>query len=276
MAVELSTDAMPLPQGMQAGRSEKLPSRASTPKIVDASHGEPAARGTVVRAHVELGRMLAANERLSSQAVSTRDEDRTLNEVDELVGRMRDEVETIQKSYPPYPPGSEERVRILKSYAGLRHQIAQLTVPPETDGRAATDTSKRSADPATKYTFLLSLNGAVRTVSRGDVRVGPTGLTIPELQEAAGDDEVAEAGARLDSTSEAISKERTRNAEAALADADAEIDRGKATALGVTTGKGRTQETTAYQWAVTARAALAEGTTGILHTSELRDFMSGL
>ena len=49
----------------------------------------------------------------------------------------------IVKNFPPFPPGSEERVKILRSFNLFRKQIDQLTIPP-----VVRDAMKIMADPA--------------------------------------------------------------------------------------------------------------------------------
>lgn len=48
-----------------------------------------------------------------------------------LVERARKEVELVVKSFPPFPPGSAEREQYLRSVAGIRTIIEQLTLTPE-------------------------------------------------------------------------------------------------------------------------------------------------
>ncbi len=54
-----------------------------------------------------------------------------LGEVRSLVSRVRESLELIVKSFPPFPPGSLERERFLNSVAGIRAMIERLTFPPD-------------------------------------------------------------------------------------------------------------------------------------------------
>ncbi len=54
---------------------------------------------------------------------------RALDEARTLVGRVRQELEVVVKSFPPFPPGSMEREQYLNSVAGIRAMIERLTVP---------------------------------------------------------------------------------------------------------------------------------------------------
>lgn len=276
MSIEVTGDALPLPLGKPAGRHEKLPSRIAADKVPGATPGEPADRAAIVRARVELGRMLAANERLSALATSTRVRDASLGKLSEVLNQMRDTLLTITKNYPPFPPGSEERVSLLRSYAGLRKQIAQLMVPPEGDG-VKQESNAKEKERKGAFTFVLELTGTVRTVPRSDVRVGPTGLVIPELQEQASESEVQAALEELEGATRAVRDRQTQLQGDAAGRADAEINHRKASALG-TGVDGRMVppgESAVRMLAQSARDGLAQESAGIVHAVELRDLMTG-
>lgn len=55
---------------------------------------------------------------------------RGLGEAKSLVARVRDSLELIVKSFPPFPPGSLEREQFLNSVAGIRAMIERLSFPP--------------------------------------------------------------------------------------------------------------------------------------------------
>ena len=54
-----------------------------------------------------------------------------MDQIEKTASSLKEEINTMQRTLPPFPPGSQERVRLLKSYIGLRKLIEQLTVPPE-------------------------------------------------------------------------------------------------------------------------------------------------
>lgn len=55
---------------------------------------------------------------------------RGLGEAKSLVARVRDSLDLIVKSFPPFPPGSLEREQFLNSVAGIRAMIERLSFPP--------------------------------------------------------------------------------------------------------------------------------------------------
>lgn len=74
------------------------------------------------------------------------------------IKRLIEEMTTFRRTLPPFPPGSEERIRILKGYIGIRKLIEKLTLPPE-----------RGKDP-----FIPP-------------------ITLPDLEETASDEELDKA-----------------------------------------------------------------------------------
>lgn len=50
----------------------------------------------------------------------------------DFLEKVKDGLTGMTKFFPPYPPGSEERVRFLKGYVAFRVLIERLTIPPDT------------------------------------------------------------------------------------------------------------------------------------------------
>ena len=67
----------------------------------------------------------------SEAAVRLQQMDQQMDQIEKTASSLREELNTMRRTLPPFPPGSQERVRLLKSYIGLRKLIEQLTVPPE-------------------------------------------------------------------------------------------------------------------------------------------------
>jgi len=59
--------------------------------------------------------------------------DWTMQTIENYIDKMKAKLKRVIKNYPPFPPGSEGRVEILKSFNTFRKQIAQLTIPPDSD-----------------------------------------------------------------------------------------------------------------------------------------------
>lgn len=78
-----------------------------------------------------VSRLQQFNDEFGSVLKSVRIADQALQQTEANVEQMKSEVQAILKMYPPYPPGSEERVEMLKRYAGLREEIEELTLPKD-------------------------------------------------------------------------------------------------------------------------------------------------
>lgn len=78
----------------------------------------------------EFKEIQAIKARLNEIAEGLRDS--SINKKD-ILERIKANLNNINKFFPPYPPGSEERVKLLKSYVAFRVLIERLTIPPDTD-----------------------------------------------------------------------------------------------------------------------------------------------
>jgi hypothetical protein len=72
-----------------------------------------------------------AKSKLNAVAGSVRQADETMENIGRTVDKMKGTLEGIVKNSPPFPPGSEKRIAFLKSFAGLRKELEELTYPPD-------------------------------------------------------------------------------------------------------------------------------------------------
>jgi hypothetical protein len=70
------------------------------------------------------------NDSWNDIAQKKRTHDNILNEMEDYIDRLKAQLERILKNFPPFPPGSEERIQLLRSFAAFRRLIDQLTIPP--------------------------------------------------------------------------------------------------------------------------------------------------
>ena len=57
--------------------------------------------------------------------------DQQMGQIEKAVSSVKEKLTTLRRTLPPFPPGSQEWVRLLKSIIGLRKLIEELTVPPD-------------------------------------------------------------------------------------------------------------------------------------------------
>jgi len=82
------------------------------------------------------------NDSSNEVAQKQRTSDKIFKGVEDYVDRMKAQLERIIKNFPPYPPGDEQRIKLLRSYAGFRRLIDQLTIPPPETSSAGTETPR--------------------------------------------------------------------------------------------------------------------------------------
>jgi hypothetical protein len=181
------------PQGLEGSRNryDKPTSHANTGTQSENGQDDSVGRAGVAKSTAEFNRLTAQSERRYAVAANIRTTDQTMEQVGATVDAMKKDLEVIVKNYPPYPPGSEERVKRLKSYAGLRAMINRLTVPPDESTQKNAGSKSTDAQPTHQYTFMIGADGRIRTVPKDDVKIGAAGLPIPELSPPAASDDQA-------------------------------------------------------------------------------------
>jgi len=134
--------------------------------------------------------------------------DKAIGHVNDQITKMKANLFTIIKMYPPYPPGSEERARILKSYIGLRREIEQLTIPPEYQIARKILSDPAQIAGAGNQTVALGQDGTSVTVHGQPINPGPTGLNIPELTINATDEQVSAAWTKINTAQDTLNQKR--------------------------------------------------------------------
>ena len=82
------------------------------------------------------------NDSSNEVAQKQRTSDKMLKGAEDYVDHMKAQLERIIKNFPPFPPESTERIKLLRSYAGFRKLIDQLTIPPPEESTVGAETSK--------------------------------------------------------------------------------------------------------------------------------------
>ena len=122
--------------------------------------------------------------RLNSAARTIRDADKNMGKIENYIDRMKAELQRVIKNYPPFPPGSEERVRRLKSINAFRKLIDQLTIPPPNEEFAAKIMAGRDAVLEIEDSKgMLGENKLQRKTHTHQAQTGHGKLDIPQLQE---------------------------------------------------------------------------------------------
>ena len=123
------------------------------------------------------------HSKFNSVARTIRVADESMEKIENYIDRMETESQRIVKNYPPFPPGSEERVKRLKSINAFRRLIDQLTIPPPDEEFAAKIMPDH--DVVSKTNDSQKMSGENKLHQTGSER-----LDIPQLPEGADDEEV--------------------------------------------------------------------------------------
>ncbi|NTU42157.1 MAG: hypothetical protein HGA78_03725 [Nitrospirales bacterium] len=116
----------PPPTGVRVNTSELSSQQA---KAVTVASG-PIRQEYVVNLNgngLDLGQIQDRKAELHQAAKEIRTAGNTMQQIDDYLDRMKESLNGIVKTFPPYPPGSEERVNLLRSYNSFRKLIDELS-----------------------------------------------------------------------------------------------------------------------------------------------------
>ncbi len=180
--------------------SESANSRQSKTHAVKGSNASESNQAESVKIsgkHAAFTKIQSLNATFNSVATNIHTADNAMGAIEKEIDKMHEKLETHVKNYPPFLPGSEERVRLLKRFQFFREQIDKMTIPPDYE-----DAMRIMADPSTnpeagEWEISFGENGPHKTVTSKEVHTGPTGLDIPKLPEGATDYEINDVISRI-------------------------------------------------------------------------------
>ncbi len=154
------------------------------------------------------------NAEFNAVVKSIRIADKAMGEIETNIEQMESEVEMFLKQYPPYPPGSEDRINYLNHFAMLRKQIDQLTFPPDEGAQAIIGPAPngQSGD----WEIEIGGNKTGKSIRHQPVHAGRDGLNLPEISLQATDDQIVGLKKALGSAREQIKQRRTELSEDAI------------------------------------------------------------
>lgn len=113
------------------GRAAQTGQPASRPHGVDSTSPLPSAR--IQTRNAAFANIAAVKDEAAMVAQSVRKAADALAKAQHTVRAMQAQVEAMVKQYPPFPPGSEQRLSYLNSISALRQQLESMTIPPPPD-----------------------------------------------------------------------------------------------------------------------------------------------
>ena len=166
-------------QSRAAKTFDSLSHRLSTIKIAMSSKDGSRGSTEPLKGHFGVGKLETIHSRFSSVARTIRVADENMGKIENYIDSMETESQRIVKNYPPFPPGSEERVQRLKSIAAFRRLIDQLTIPPP---------KELAVKIIPEHDVVSKTNYSQKVFSESDLhQTIPEGLDIPQLPEDADD-----------------------------------------------------------------------------------------
>jgi hypothetical protein len=201
-------------QGVSISRDrlDRATSSANVGPLPGTSGGDQAMRSGVVRKGSEYNRLAALHDRARVLASSIRTVDQAMEAATATIEAMKKPLNSIIKDFPPYPVGSEERSSRLRDFATIRTMIERLTIPPDKEIQqlAAASDSVEPQVQTNQWVFSIDSGGSIETVWKEDVRIGPSGVNIPELAppESVDDRSIEQALQQLDTAKVAIQARR--------------------------------------------------------------------
>ena len=154
------------------------------------------------------------NAEFNAVVKSIRIADQAMGEIETNVEQMESEVEMFLKQYPPFPPGSEDRIKYLSRFAMLRKQIDQLTFPPDAGAQKIIGNSQNGQSGA----WEIEIGGQKigKSIRHQAFHTGNGGLALPELSLQATDEQVAGLKKALGSARQQIKQRRSEFAQDAI------------------------------------------------------------
>lgn len=160
-------------------------------------------------------KIVDANTKTNAIVRQIRDVDKTMDTIAKRVQKMKDALESITKSYPPYPQGSKERIAALRQFVGLRQQIDSLTMPPpppeEGPGKLLGD--PESYPNVGSWQISVGAGQDPITIRHQPLHSGSDGLDLPELPMEASDAMIHQAVSRIDQSQAKLQSRRAGFAE---------------------------------------------------------------
>jgi hypothetical protein len=149
------------------------------------------------------------NSIISNVAESIRTADDTMESIKQTLKSMEAELYEIKKQYPPFPPGSNERVEYLKRFSALRRQIDALAFGPPHEGAGEIMGDGKNAGSTINFGDKHFPIG----IRRQPVHSGPDGLNITDLPHNADDDQINDTINTVAKAMKVLNQRRTELAE---------------------------------------------------------------
>ncbi len=185
---------------------DKLTQQLATGKKINSSGDDPVLWAKSQQDAIAVGGFKKINDNLNLVATSIHTADAAMAGINSYIEQMKTTLDAIIKNYPPFPVGSQDRIRYLKMFNGLKQQIDSLSAP---DDQGANQIIGNSTTVPGDWTVSSGAGSTSITIHKQDVSTGTSGLNISELPDTASDADVAAARANLDAALATLTAKRS-------------------------------------------------------------------
>ncbi len=131
--------------------------------------------------HQQFNKLESSNADAQEMARGIRKVNQSLETIDVHLQQMLSSMEGMVKVFPPYPPGSSERIETLRQFNAFRRMIDQVVQPHRVYG-VENILGDPNRNPRAGDWQIQTPDGGTRfTIRHQPVHTGPGGLDIPEL-----------------------------------------------------------------------------------------------
>jgi hypothetical protein len=200
--IRVSGPAFRFSQSRPVKTFDSLSHRLSTVKITMSPKDGLRGSTEPLKGHFGVDKLEAIHSTFNSVARTIRVVDENMGKIENYIDRMKGELHRIVKNYPPFPPGSEERVKRLKSINAFRRLIDQLTIPPPNE--------EFTVKIMPEHDVVSKTNYSQKVISESNLhQTRPEGLDMPQLPEGADDEALHVFIEKLDAAREMLRQMRS-------------------------------------------------------------------
>ena len=190
------------------------PRRAEGRSPTSANRSKNTSRLAPDNDHATINRLDSQNTDRNHYARQIRAFDQKMDKINTQIKSMKKELSVIVKNYPPFPPGSEERISRLSRFNSFRKQIEQLSVPPTPEGN---DNDTTTGSPASPHVGIeqgslvieaAEGDGYILSIRRTNAKAVRVEVKLPELSKDASDAQVQTSLNDLEKASATIQAQR--------------------------------------------------------------------
>ena len=191
---------------------DNLTQQMSTGNKINSSSDDPVIWARSQQDTIAFKGLQTTNDGLAVIATSIRNADTAMGTMNTNIEQMKASLDAIIKNYPPFPPGSEARVKFLRSFKALRREIDELSFSSNNNNDDAAPKITADSAAVSRANERNAATGGKesnRTIPNHQVSTELTGLKIPDLSENATDEEINAAIKNLDDVKKTLNQRQS-------------------------------------------------------------------